>query len=76
MVDSGSDLSAELVELARDIIKEAADSPLDLRVDVLKAVTTLHLGLAKNSAKLPGDESGDSGLPAMRERIRQASEGK
>lgn len=75
-----SDLGGKLTALAEGILDElleAPDAPLDQRIDALKAIGTLHLGLRKLDGKKGGDEADDTGpsMAAMRERIRQASEG-
>lgn len=70
-----AELENELGALALGIIREAKDKSLDLRIDALKAVTTLHLGLAKINGKVGDDAPSDTGLPAFRKRIEEASQG-
>jgi hypothetical protein len=68
-------LGNKLKELADTIVDDAMTAPLEQKIAALKAVTTLHLGLRKISDKDEPDDA-DGGLPAMRERMRQAVEGK
>jgi hypothetical protein len=68
-------LSEKLKSLAESIIDDAAGQPFDQRIAALKAVTTLHLGLAKISGKLPPEEDESIGLPAMRAALKAVAEG-
>lgn len=76
-----SDLGPKLGRLAEQILDElltpGSDIKLDQRIDALKAIGTLHLGLKKISAKLEPDEEHDSvvSMTAMRKRLRATDKG-
>ena len=72
MNDTASDLGSKLNELAEDILDEMLtpgnEVNLEQRIDALKAIGTLHLGLLRISGKLkpPPDEPGEP-IPSMDE---------
>ena len=72
-----SPLGPALIELAQSVLNElnGRDAPLDQRIEALKVVGTLHLGLSKLDKGDDGDDK-NAGLPAMRERLRMAAGGK
>lgn len=66
-----SPLGPALIELAQGVLAElnGKEAPLDQRIEALKVVGTLHLGLSKLDKNEPEDDKG-TGLPAMRERLK------
>jgi len=71
-----NNLEEKLITLADGILDEAGEQPFGLRLDALKAVSALHLGLAKISSKLTDEDDPTApSLLAMRDRISGASQG-
>jgi hypothetical protein len=71
-------LGDSLVKLAQSVLDDlnTGDSPLDQRIDGLKAVGSLYLGLKKH-IKEPEPDDDTPSLRAMRERVKAAEgEGK
>lgn len=73
-----NDLEAQLTELAGKVLTKLNSDDgvtLDQRLDGLKVIGTLHLGLRKLNGKTAPDEEGTGGLVAARERMRALAEG-
>jgi hypothetical protein len=77
MSDNGSVLGDKLTRLAESVLDDllTGEPPLDQRIDGLKAVGALYLGLKKHIKEPEPDDTGLS-LKAMRDRVRAAGEGK
>lgn len=74
--DPPADLGDKLTRLADGVLDELLDAnaatgkpSLDQRLDALKTIGTLHLGLLKQNGKKVPEEDGQSGLPAARRRL-------
>ncbi len=78
MPDNNAALGDKLTQLAESVLDDllTGESPLDQRIDGLKAVGALYLGLKKHiKGEEPPDD--DSSLRAIRERVKAAEgEGK
>ena len=58
-------------ELAERIADDALNSEdKDFRLDCFKVLSTFYIGTAKLSGKIPGEDEGESSVPAMRRRLR------
>lgn len=74
-----TDLEKKIVELADGILDEllmpGCEFTLDQRVDALKAIGTLHLGLAKQKGrgKVDEDETFGANVKDMRARVAAAN---
>ncbi len=77
-------LGNKLIRLAEgvldDLLVEQGEKPaVDQRIDAIKAIGTLHLGLLRQSGKNKGDDDDDGSVPSMsalRNRIKGSGEGK
>lgn len=73
-------LGSKLKQVAEGVLDELLDDPgpISQRIDAIKAIGTLHLGLRRAGDKLPSpdDEAPGNTLKDMRERVRAAGEGK
>lgn len=75
------DLGLKLTRLADEILDEllcenGEKTPLGQRIDALKAISTMHLGMTKLSGKMPPADEGDGpSVPAMRERLKAVGGG-
>lgn len=80
MPESSSDLGEKLTRLAEGVLDEmldATDIPaLDQRIEAIKVIGTLHLGLQKLKGGAKSDEESSGGMADMRRKIQQAGEGK
>lgn len=71
-MDADSELGTKLGKLAEGILdnllEDGSEAPMEQRIDALKAIGTLHLGLLRISGKLkpPPDEPGEP-IPSMDE---------
>lgn len=70
-------LAQPLEDLALDILTAVSekDAGLDRKIDALKAISTLYLGQARINGKVPDEAPQDTGLPAFRKRVEEASQG-
>ena len=66
---ANSTLNDKLLALAESVLDEVDGCPLDQRIEALKVIGALHLGLRKLDKGEPEDDKG-TGIPAMRERLR------
>jgi hypothetical protein len=76
-----SDLGEKLTRLAEGVLDEMLSTdgnppkpPLDQRIDAIKVIGALHLGLRRLNGKVPDDSEDAGGLPAMRKRMLAAGE--
>ncbi len=76
-----SDLGEKLTRLAEGVLDELLSTDgnpttpsLDQRIDAIKVIGTLHLGLRRLNGKVPDESGEDGGLPAMRARMKAATE--
>jgi len=71
MPDNNAALGDKLIQLAESVLDDlnTGEKPLDQRIDGLKAVGALYLGLKKHT-KEPEPEDDGFSLKATRERIR------
>ena len=71
MPDNPAALGDSLIQLAQGVLDDlnTGDHPLDQRIDRLKAVGALYLGLKKHTKEPEPEEDGFS-LKATRERIK------
>lgn len=80
MSESTSDLGGKLTRLAEGVLDEMLDAtetpPLDQRIEAIKVIGQLHLGLQKAKGGAKSDEESAGGMSAMRRKIEQAGEGK
>jgi hypothetical protein len=71
---SDNDLGDKLTVLAGDILDKllAPDNatPLAEKIDAVRVIGTLHLGMRKLGAKVEPDEESETSLPAMRGRLK------
>jgi hypothetical protein len=70
---SDNPLRQKLLKLAEDLIDAVngeVKAPIEDRIDVLKASTTLYLGDEKLSAKTPDDEPGGRSMRDWAREIR------
>ena len=78
MPDSNAQLGDKLSRLAENVLDDlnTGEKPLDQRIDGLKAVGALYLGLKKHNKDPEPDEDGSS-LNKIRDRVKAAEgEGK
>lgn len=78
MPDNGSDLGAELHDMARRLIKEVEGASVEMKVAAFKALSTFYLQATKRGNRLDDSEE-DAGpsISDMRRRVAEAgSEGK
>ena len=68
-------LEEMLTDLAKSIIRDVEGRDVEIRMDALKACTTLHLGLVKTSGKDAKEAVSDTGLPAFKKRVEEAAQG-
>jgi len=76
-----ADLGDKLTQLAEVVLDEMLDTDgeptsLEQRIDAIKAIGSLYLGLRRVNGKVPEEADEPSGLPAMRKRIQEAEKGK
>ncbi len=76
-----ADLGEKLTRLAEGVLDELLSTDgnpttpsLDQRIDAIKVIGTLHLGLRRLNGKVPDDSDDAGGLPAMRARMKAATE--
>ncbi len=77
MTAPDSDLGEKLTRLAEGVLDELLSTDgnpttpsLDQRIDAIKVIGTLHLGLRRLNGKVPDEPDDAGGLPAMRERMK------
>lgn len=70
-------IGPKLTQLAEKILDELlCDTQVSLqaRVDALKAISTLHLGLEKLSGRMPRDDDGDTTtFSSLRRRVQETT---
>lgn len=81
MSGTDSNLGEKLARLAEGVLDEMlstdGETPkptLDQRIDAIKVIGALHLGIRRLRGTVPEETDESGGLPAMRERMRQAAE--
>lgn len=68
-------LGDELQELAHLLVSAAKGEGFDRQLEAMKVCGQWHLGMIRANGKEVGDPPQDTGLPAMRRRIEEASQG-
>lgn len=73
------DIESKLTQLADEVLDDLLSGDeavtLDQRLDGLKVIGAMHLGLRKLNDKVKPDGEEAGGLPAMRERLRALAGG-
>lgn len=69
-------LGPKLTQLAEkildELLSEQSDASLPARIDALKAISTLHLGLEKLAGKMPsGDDGETTTFSSLRRRVQE-----
>ena len=81
MTAPDSDLGDKLTRLAEGVLDELLTTDgnpptasIEQRIDAIKVIGALHLGLSRLNGKVPVDLDDAGGLPAMRRRMDEAAE--
>lgn len=64
------DLGSSLREFADELIREVADKDTETRLAAFKALSQFYIATTKLGDKVPQDEDGPGGLPAMRAALK------
>lgn len=71
-------LGSKLTQLAEKILDEllcdASEASLPARIDALKAISTLHLGLEKLAGRMPHEDGGETTtFSSLRRRVQETT---
>lgn len=73
--ETDDSLAAMLENLAKGIVRDVEKEGIDRRIDAMKACGAWYLGQARINGKVPDEAPQDTGLPAFRKRVEEASQG-